>query len=49
MTKEEKLMQEFECAIYAVLGDAKEEEFDDDITAGDIQLIAQKVMFYLDL
>ncbi len=49
MTKEEKLIQEFTCAIYAVLGETKNEEFGNDITKDDIDMIAHKVKFYLDL
>lgn len=49
MTKKERLLQEFKCAISAVLGDTEEEEFENDITKGDIDMIAHKVKFYLDL
>lgn len=50
MTVRERLLQEFECAIDACLGDyGKEEEEDYKIEKGEILQIAQKVLFYLDL
>ena len=52
MTVQEKLSQEFDCAIIAVLGDLAKEKYDEEeseITKGEIISIAQKVLFYLDL
>ena len=52
MSNKEKLLEQFGCAINAVLGDLAEEDFDSEentITKGDIKLIAQKVIFYMDL
>lgn len=50
MTICEKLLQEFGCAIYAVLGDVAHKEFEDDtqISSEDLIAIAKKVKFYLD-
>lgn len=52
MTVKEKLIKEFECAINAVLGDTADCEVKDNnldnVSAGDIELIANKVKFYLD-
>ena len=49
MTIEEKLTQEFVAAISSVLGDKAEEEFEGNINRADIDEIAKKVKFYLDL
>lgn len=49
MTKKEKLMEEFECAINAVFGSLADEEYASDICAEDINAIAHKVKFYMDL
>lgn len=49
MTNKEKLIQEFTCAITAVFGDNEDKEFENDITKGDIDMIAHKVKFYMDL
>ena len=50
MKVREKLLQEFEAAINAELGDLAEEEAENaTIGTGDIDLIANKVKFYLDL
>ena len=50
MTVREKLMQEFEAAIEAVYGDvAEDDEEYVEIEAGDIDAIARKVKFYLDI
>lgn len=49
MTNKEKLLQEFACAITAELGDIAEEEFENKIEKGDIDAIARKVKWYLDL
>lgn len=50
MTVYEKLKEEFSCAIIAILGDGADNEFDpENISADDIEAIARKVKFYLDL
>lgn len=50
MTIQERLEQEFGCAIYAILGDVAKKEFDEhELSKGDILAIAKKVCFYLDL
>lgn len=51
MTTKEKLLQEFGCAIDAVLGDDAEAEYDanESLEKGDIKEIARKVIWYLDL
>ena len=49
MTKREKLLEELSCAISAVFGDTENEEFENDISKDDIDAIASKVKFYLDL
>lgn len=50
MTTKEKLLEEFECAIEAVLGDSAEKEFNEaEIDAETVLQIAKKVGFYLDL
>ena len=49
MTNKEKLLEEFGCAINAVLGDKADEEYDESkITLDDLIAIATKVAFYLD-
>lgn len=49
MTTYEKLTEEFGCAIYAVLGDLVDEEYDDEkIDRETLYSIARKVAFYLD-
>jgi hypothetical protein len=52
MTIKEKLLEEFGAAIVAIYGDVAEkeyEEFSDDIEAGDINAIARKVKWYMEL
>jgi 2-methylcitrate dehydratase PrpD len=50
MTVYEKLKEEFGCAIMAILGDMADNDFDpENISASDIDAIARKVKFYLDL
>ena len=50
MTIKEKLLEEFGSAIYAIFGDLQEEDSSDyALTASEIDAIAQKVKFYLDL
>ena len=50
MTVYEKLKEEFGCAIMAILGDMADNDFDpENIAADDIDAIARKVKFYLDL
>lgn len=50
MTVKEKLMQELECAINAVFGDDADKETEDvEISKSDIDAIAHKVKFYMDL
>ena len=48
----DRLMEEFGCAIKAEMGDIAEKEFNQEetpITKGDLNAIARKVAFYLDL
>ena len=51
MTVKEKLLEELECAINAVLGDYANQEFEEEyvVDAEDIDQIAKKVKFYMDL
>ena len=54
MTKGEKLIEEFTCAINACLGDVADEEYDEDedkyfVDNADLLQIAKKVAFYMDL
>lgn len=50
MTVYEKLKEEFDCAILAIFGDLADDDFDlENISASDIDAIAHKVKFYLDL
>ena len=50
MTIYEKLIEELGCAISAVYGGAEDEEYEDGkITKHDLDAIARKVAFYLDL
>lgn len=51
MTNKEKLLQEFECAINAVLGDIANHHYvrHEEITEYDIDDISKKVKFYLGL
>ena len=50
MTIKEKLLSELECAINAVYGDTADNEYTtDQVGAGDIDAIAHKVKFYMDL
>ena len=54
MTLQEKLTQEFNAAIVAVLGDLADREYDSEelkiaINKADLQEIARKVAWYLDL
>lgn len=51
MTTKEKLLQEFGCAIDAILGDDADKEYDADesLEKGYITAIAKKVIWYLDL
>lgn len=48
MDTKEKLLKEFACAINAVLGEDAESE-DYEVDASDINEIAHKVKFYMDL
>lgn len=49
MTIKEKLLEEFGCAISAILGDVADEEFTEpnDLDLEDIMAIGRKVAFYL--
>lgn len=48
-TVREELMDQFGCAISAVLGDLEDEDYDEEkISRDDIMAIAKKVCFYLD-
>jgi len=50
MTIYEKLKEEFGCAISAIFGDVENEEYEEGkVTKDDLDLIARKVAFYLDL
>lgn len=50
MTVKEKLLQELSCAIDAVYGDQAEEDVEDNpISSSDIDAVARKTKFYLDL
>ena len=51
MTVKERLLEEVECAINAVLGDYAEMEDEEEykVDRGDIEMIAKKTMFYMDL
>ena len=51
MTVKERLVEEFTCAINAVLGDCAymEDEEEYKVDRGDIEMIAKKVLFYMDL
>lgn len=50
MTAKEKLLEEFNAAIIAVLGDNASEEFDiKKISKSDLISIANKVAFYLEI
>ena len=50
MTVYEKLIEEFGCAITAILGDLSEQEYcEGKVDKLDLDLIAKKVAFYLDL
>ena len=50
MTVKEKLLQELECAINAVYGDVADQDADEvEIEAADVEAIAKKTKFYLDL
>lgn len=50
MTIKEKLLQEFGAAIIAVFGDIAEKEYDaNEISASDVEDVAHKVKFYMDL
>ena len=50
MTIKEKLLEEFECAIKSVYGTMADKELkESDITNKDIEIIAKKVKFYMDL
>jgi len=49
MTNREKLLEEFGCAISAVLGDLEDKDFDNKISKSDLIAIAEKVAFYMDL
>ena len=49
MSNYEKLLNEFGCAIKAVLGDQADEEFEEGkISESDLIQIAKKVAFYID-
>ena len=50
-TVKERILQEVECAIAAVLGDNEEKEDGEEyhVSAGDINEIARKVKWYMDL
>lgn len=47
-TPKERLLEEFECAINAVLGDCADDE-NYEIECADIDSICHKVKFYMDL
>ena len=50
MSVKEKLLQELACAIDAVYGDEAEKDVDENpITSSDIDAVARKTKFYLDL
>ena len=50
MTIQDKLMEELSCAIKAVYGSVADEEFDlEKVSREDLEAIAKKVAFYLDL
>lgn len=51
MTVGEKLLEEFNCAIKAELGDIANEDYEEcgGVDRADILAIAKKVLFYLDL
>ena len=49
MTKKERLMIEFDAAIYAVLGENSKKEFNNNITKEEIEEIARKVEWYLNV
>ena len=51
MTTKEKLLEEFGCAIDAILGDEADKEYDADesLEKSYINEIARKVIWYLDL
>ena len=50
MTVKEKLLTELSCAIVAVYGDDADKEVEQvELTKEDLQAIAKKVAFYLDL
>jgi len=51
MTVKERLVEEFTCAINAVLGELAEAEDEEEykVDKEDINLIAKKVLFYMDL
>lgn len=51
MTVKERLIEEFSCAIDAVLGEEAEREFGENapISSSDLLAIARKVSFYLDI
>lgn len=50
MTVYDKLKEEFGCAILAIFGDEADKEFENgSVSASDIDAIARKVKFYLDL
>ena len=48
MTVREKLLEEFGCAISAILGDQEDKEYDDNIDPADVDAIAKKVKWYLE-
>ena len=50
MTVNEKLMDEFGCAISAIFGDLEDEEYEEGkVSFDDLLAIARKVAFYMDL
>ena len=51
MTVKERLLEEIECAINAVLGDCAEMEDGEEYTVdrSDLEMIAKKTAFYMDL
>ena len=50
MTIKEKLLQEFEASISATFGSRENDEYEtDEVSASDIDYIAHKVKFYMDL
>jgi len=51
MTVKERLLQEIECAINAVLGDNADKEDGEEynVDSADVDLIAKKTKFYMDL